>query len=230
MEYLESLMNVLTITFESICYTLLFSQDSNEKWLLGCWMLSAIHSPKSQKLPKLWERLREIIVVFLQLPPWVLRCVRKTTVFPDSLTKGRRGAEGSSDCLPSPTSLKRSFPICYQLLCFSNYGSYLTVCAVSLERSPRTLYTLYIGPCLFSLLKHVLTMSWPDLSPAGAGWQALDAAFSLHLSAPVPLLVRADAKKAGSVKACLQHFYKGRVLSVPFTTVSSASRAVPSTS
>lgn len=35
--------------------------------------------------------MREIIVVFLQLPPWVLKCVGETTVFRDSLTKRRGG-------------------------------------------------------------------------------------------------------------------------------------------
>lgn len=191
-------------------------------------MLSVIHSPKPQKLPKLWERVREIIVVFLQLPPWVLRCVGETTVFRDSLTKRRGGPEGSGDCSPSPTSLKHIFPFVTNSCVFLIMAATYSLCCF-----PTTILENLIHFIYRALLVHFTQTSadneltWPFTRN---GWQALDTTFSLHLSTLGPLLVRADTEKAGSVKACLQHFHKGRVLSAPLTTVSSASRTVPGTS
>ena len=54
-------------------------------------------------------------------------------------------------------------------------------------------------------------LAWPFTE---TGWMALHKAFSLNLSTPVLLLVRADSKKVdkvcclGSIASCLQHFWR----------------------
>ena len=142
------------------------------------------------------------------------------------------GPKGSGDCSPSPTSLKHIFPFVTNSCVFLIMAATYSLCCF-----PRMVFKNFIHFIKYRALFVHFTqtsadneLSWADLSPRLAGWQALDTTFSLHLSTLVPLLVREDTEKAGSVKARLQHFHKGRVLSAPLTTVSSASRTVPGTS
>lgn len=196
-------------------------------------MLSVIRSLKSHKLPKLWERLREIIVFFFSCHCGCLDVLERLLCFVTASQRGVGEPEESSDCSPSSTFFKHILPFVTNSCVFLIITATYSFCSFPKMVSKNFIHFIYRAlPVNFTQACAHNELAWPFTE---TGWLVLDKAFSLHLSTLVLLLVSAHTKKGdkvcclSSIASCLQLFRKGWVLSTPLTTVSSASRTVSGT-
>lgn len=161
-------------------------------------MLSVIHSLKSQKLPKLWERSREIIVFFFSCHCGSLDVLERLLCF---VTASQRGVGNQREAVT--VCLLHTFV--EQISFFeSNSCVFLILAATySLLSFPRMVYStlFYSGICreqadltfhqtgsFFFLPQHILVPCWSDLMlrrpTKHLGWvaQELDYSLSIRLS------------------------------------------------